>query len=508
MDDPFLAADADSSEGSLPAETFKPRNFWNSPWLHFILAFLLVSLAELFSTFVLHSLPDLPLIFKTFIRTLTLLVLISPVLYGFIFRVFQAEVKEKEDNENLLLNITKELEQKVAERTRALETSQAQLRTALENAQDAVISADGSGKIIYWNKMAENFFGFSAQEAMGELLTIIMPERFREAHSLGMKRYMTTQQPKVIGQTVELWGLKKDGTEFPLELSLSAWKASGKDFFTAIIRDITARKRAEGEAQKAYEALKAMQRDLIQSEKMAAVGQLASGIAHEVKNPLSVIIQGIGYLKDRLKSEKINDAEETLQMMRDAVIRADTLVHGLLDFSRPIELRLESLTIEPIVKKALTLLRTQTPLDKIKIISEISDDLPPAMLDKEQLVQVFINLFQNAVHAMPNGGELSIRCYTKVFDKKGNGVGSRATDMFRLGEAALMCEVRDSGMGIPSDKIQKVFEPFFTTKPRGEGTGLGLAVAKSIVDVHRGLINVTSEPGRGTTFTLSFHLAS
>jgi signal transduction histidine kinase len=169
---------------------------------------------------------------------------------------------------------------------------------------------------------------------------------------------------------------------------------------------------------------------------------------------------------------------------------------------------LESLSIEVIVQKALTLLCAQMPLEKIKVISGIPAGLPQAMLDRDQLMQVFINLFQNAVQAMPDGGELSIRCYTKVFDQKGNGVGSRAADMFRLGETALVSEVRDTGMGIPSDKIQKVFEPFFTTKPRGEGTGLGLAITKSIVDAHRGLISVTSEPGRGTTFTLSFHIAS
>lgn len=482
------------------------KNFWNLPWVHFALAFFLISLAEIFSTFVLRSLPDLPIVFKAFIRALLLLVLISPIVYGFVFRVFQAKVKEKEDSEHLLLDVTKVLEQKVAERTRALEASQAQLHTALENAQDAVISADHNGKIIYWNQRAENFFGYSAQEVAGKLLTVIMPERFREAHSQGMKRYLATQQPKVIGQTVELWGLKKDGTEFPLEVSLSAWKVGGADFFTAIIRDISERKRAEEEAKKAYDALKVVQRDLIQSEKMAAVGQLASGIAHEVKNPLSIILHGIGYLSDCLKSEKSN-VQETFAAMRDAVTRADKMVCRLLDFSRPMELRLESLSIEPLVKKALTLSCAPTLLDKIKITSEISRDLPPAKLDKDQITQVFINLFQNAAQAMPAGGELGIRCYVKVFDKKGNGVGSRATDMFRLGETALICEVQDTGVGIPSDKIQKVFEPFFTTKPRGEGTGLGLAITKSIIDAHRGLISVASEPGRGTTFTLSFHLA-
>ncbi len=507
MDDPLQAADADSSKNPLPSDTFKSKNLWNSPWAHFTAAFFLISLAEIFSTLVLKPFPDLPIVFRAFIRALFLLVLISPILYGFVFRIFQAKVKEKEDNENLLLDVTKVLEQKVVERTRALEASQAQLRTALENAQDAVISADASGKIIYWNQRAEDFFGYSVQEVVGKPLTIIMPERFREAHSQGMKRYLVTQQPKVIGQTVELWGRKKDGMEFPLELSLSAWKVAGADFFTAIIRDITARKGAEEEAKRAYDALKVVQRDLIQSEKMAAVGQLASGIAHEVKNPLSVILHGIGYLKDNFKSGKI-DAEETLQIMNDAVARADKLVRGLLDFSRPVELRLESLSIEPIVKKALTLLRTHTLLEQVKVSFEIPDGLPKAMLDQDQLTQVFNNLFQNAVYAMPSGGELNIRCHTKVFDKKGNGVGSRAADMFRLNETALICEIHDTGAGIPNDKIHKVFEPFFTTKPRGEGTGLGLAITKSIVDAHRGLISVTSEPGRGTTFTLSFHLAS
>ena len=256
----------------------------------------------------------------------------------------------------------------------------------------------------------------------------------------------------------------------------------------------------------AYQELKEMQALLVQAEKMTAIGQLASGIAHEVKNPLNIILQSVNYLEPELKQRGGHQAE-VLQVMREAVMTADKIVRGLLDFSRPTSPDFKSTAISDVVDASLVLVRTQLASKRIRLTTEVPEDLPRVMVDDTQMKQVFINLILNAFHAMPGGGELTIRGFLKTLTHPGRGVGSRLSDLFRVGDTVLVCEVQDTGTGIPKELLPRVFNPFFTTKPPGEGVGLGLAATLAIVQAHRATMHIDSEEGRGTTVVMMLPLA-
>lgn len=242
---------------------------------------------------------------------------------------------------------------------------------------------------------------------------------------------------------------------------------------------------------------------LIQSEKMSAVGQLASGVAHEVKNPLGIILQGVNFLELETDPNQ-KQIHEVLKTLKDAVERADHIISTLLDFSRPATLELRPVSIEKIIETALDLTSKKLSLNRVRITKSFPSNLPLIRADENEMQQVFVNLFLNALQAMPKGGDLAIRCLTKVLDKPGSGVGVRRADKLRLGETVLTCEIEDTGVGIPARNLDRVFDPFFTTKPPGGGTGLGLTITRSIVENHKGLITLESSEGRGTKAVLIF----
>jgi len=312
-----------------------------------------------------------------------------------------------------------------------------------------------------------------------------------------------------------------------LEVFAARVRFSRQEMSTVVaLRDITARKRAEEQQQRfaaaavaaaaaakkraaeldqAYQALKTTQSMLIQAEKMAAIGQLASGIAHELKNPLGIVMQGINY--SELGVETPEEQAEVFSLMKEAVRRADKIARDLLNFSRPASLELKPCAISQVLEDSLTLVQKQLAVKNIEVTKEVASVLPMVMIDENQMKQVFINLIVNAFQAMPNGGWLSIRCAPKPLTERSHGIGRRVTDFFQPGETALVCEVEDTGIGIPKGKLARVFDPFFTTKPPGEGTGLGLTITRAIVEAHRGLIAIDSEEGQGTRVTLTLPIA-
>ena len=251
------------------------------------------------------------------------------------------------------------------------------------------------------------------------------------------------------------------------------------------------------ELDKVRQELQRTQAMLVQTERMGP-GKLAGGIAHELKNPLNIIMQSISYLE----GEPAPDRErltEILGIMRDAIKRADTIIQGLLRFSRPAPLALKPGAIGPVMEVACELVQRQLGADQIRVTKDIAPALPLVMLDEDQMKQVFINLTLNAFQAMPNQGALALRAYVKALTRTDFGIGRRATDCFHLGDTAVICEVEDTGPGIPKAVLAEVFNPFFTTKGSGEGTGLGLSIARTIVEGHRGVISLRSPEGQGTT---------
>ena len=243
-------------------------------------------------------------------------------------------------------------------------------------------------------------------------------------------------------------------------------------FFTQSL--INSRKAALEEKEKA-------QQKLIQAEKLAALGAVAAGVAHEVKNPLAIIIQGMEFLKSSLYSdERLLDV---VRRIEKSVIRADNIVKGLLSFSREISLKMEEADIAPVIDEAITFMDHQITTKKIKVKTKYSPALPKIIMDTNQIKQVLTNLFMNAIEAMQDGGILGIR--TEL-------------DKDETGRSMIKVFISDTGSGISQDSIRRVFDPFFTTKNSDGNTGLGLSITKGIIDKHHGTIAIESETGRGT----------
>jgi signal transduction histidine kinase len=252
-----------------------------------------------------------------------------------------------------------------------------------------------------------------------------------------------------------------------------------------LARSEEALRRALDELRVSHQRLKTAQLQLIQAEKLECIGTLAAGVAHEVKNPLQTILMGVGYL-----AKNIPAGDDTVFMvlsdMREAVKRADAIVRDLLHLSLSRQIEMKEEDINAVLEHSLSFVNFDLTRSRVQVRRELARDLPPVRLDKQKTEQVFINLFMNAIHAMPRGGELVLRTSGSIWPADTTG----DTSKFQPGESLVRIEVEDNGIGIPSEKLRRIFEPFFTTKPNGLGTGLGLPVSKQIIDLHGGAIQL------------------
>ncbi|MDD5432517.1 MAG: PAS domain S-box protein [Candidatus Omnitrophica bacterium] len=257
------------------------------------------------------------------------------------------------------------------------------------------------------------------------------------------------------------------------------------------------RKRAVDELKKAYSKLKEAQSQLIQAEKMHVVGTLAGGVAHEIKNPLAIILQGVNFL-ERKKLFTKPEQREVLGMIKEAVGRADGIVKGLLDFSRPSRLEFKFFQLPEIVEESIGFVSKQMALKNVKIVKNFTAVKNQVRVDRNQIEQVFVNIIINALQAMPQGGSITINIYNKSFPELKSIIGYQDERFLNPTSQAVVIEVIDSGQGIPKHILDKVFDPFFTTKPPGEGAGLGLSISRTIMENHRGDIYMESHEGKGT----------
>jgi PAS domain S-box-containing protein len=258
---------------------------------------------------------------------------------------------------------------------------------------------------------------------------------------------------------------------------------------------------AVDELRKAHQELRDVQLQLIEAEKLKSIGRLAAGVAHEVKNPLAIISMGIEFLKGKHGNDETTAS--VLKDLADAVQRADGVIKGLLDFSAPHQLELEANDLNDVIREALRLVRGEISRELHKVELDLGD-LPPVMVDRRKVSQVFVNLFTNALHATPNGGTLGVRTRVAQVTGFGANIGSESSQVFQAGDSVVIAEVTDTGPGIPPDVLPHVFEPFFTTKPTGKGAGLGMSVVRSIMNLQRGTISIRNRGGEGAIVTLTF----
>ncbi len=293
--------------------------------------------------------------------------------------------------------------------------------------------------------------------------------------------------------------------------------------YDGVVADITERKEAElqvlsanarlrelvGELTRSHEDLKNAQLELIDAAKMQSVGGLAAGVAHEVKNPLAILVLGLDYL-NKHSSAAGHDISPILHEMEVAVERANTVVTGLLDFAAASTLELTENDLNAIVENSLKHVRHLLIQGRVEVVRKLGANLPAAVLDARKMEQAFINLFSNACHAMPHGGGLTVETSLHMLgaNEVQRDAGSRTGLRLSPGDPVLRVEIRDSGTGIPTDKLARIFDPFFTTKPTGQGTGLGLSVTRSIVQLHGGFIDIFNRAGGGVTVTVTLRCGS
>ena len=413
----------------------------------------------------------------------------------------------------------------------SLRESEEKFRSISASAQDAIIMIDEDGLIRFWNAAAETIFGHPAEAALGQdLHTLLAPARFHPAFQAGFEQFKQTGQGAAIGRTLELAAIRRNGEEFPIEISLSAVRQKERWLAIGIVRDISERKqadqevqryveqltRANGELQALNSKLEQTQSQLLQSEKMASIGLLAAGVAHEINNPVGFIQSNIRslsqYVEDMLRvveayevaearlpeqhttftelhrlEEEIDfnferqDVHTLLAETRQGLERVTKIVQDLKDFSH-METR-EKWNLEDLHKGIESTLNVIW--NELKYTCEVKKEygpIPPVECLLSQLNQVFMNLLVNAAQAIETKGTITIR-----------------TD---CEDGMVWIEIADTGKGIEAEHLNRIFDPFFTTKPVGKGTGLGLSVSYSIIQKHHGRITVESTPGHGTTFRI------
>jgi PAS domain S-box-containing protein len=374
------------------------------------------------------------------------------------------------------------LDKSDAERRRAesaLRRSEGRMKSILDAALDAVIGMDAQGRVVSWNPRAESSFGWSGSEAVGRpLADLIIPPRYREAHAQGLARFLATGEGPVIGRRIELQALRRDGSEFPVDLTITVLKEGDAPLFNAFVADITERKHLEAQ--------------LLQSQKIDSVGRLAGGVAHDFNNLLGVIT---GY--GELLKQKIPDDPQLKRYVSDilrAAERAAGLTRQLLAFSRKQVLQPLIIDLNTVVGEMEKMLRRLIGED-VHLVTVFDDRLRRVQADPGQIEQVLMNLAVNARDAMPRGGRLTIETANVDLD----AAYARSRPEVKPGPHVMLA-VSDTGHGMDPDVLGHIFEPFFTTKEPGKGTGLGLATAHGIVKQSGGHIFVYSEPEHGTTF--------
>jgi PAS domain S-box-containing protein len=376
------------------------------------------------------------------------------------------------------------IQRKQAEGT--LRASEERFRAVAETANDPIVSANGRGDIIYFNSAAEQVFGYSAREVLGRPLTLLMPERFHDAHRQGLKRFVSTGEARVIGKTVELAGRTKQGREFPLELSLSTWSLAGQPFFTAILRDVTERKRTEETLQQALATERHAGERLRELDRLK--DEFLATVSHELRTPLTAIS---GFSELMRRSPDHQDQAEWLGRIIQNATEMGAMIEQLLDYSR-LEAGKVALDVGPLPVRDAALhcieLARHT-MGERQTSLEIPVDLE-VQADERGFERILVNLLTNAAKYSPEGSEI------------------RVTARAENGEATTA--VQDEGIGISPTEQAQVFERFYqgTVLAGKQGTGVGLSIVRRYVELLGGEVWVNSKLGQGSTFLFKLPLSA
>jgi PAS domain S-box-containing protein len=382
--------------------------------------------------------------------------------------------KETVENVMLLLDDITEREQLREDAQRA----ERHLASVVECANDLVVSLDPEGQIITWNRAAEGVSGLRAEKVKGRSLPSLCAVPQREVIAEMLRRLARGESVR----NTEVNLLTTAGQEVPIAWSTSSMRDDNGRIvgIVAVGRDLTERRQLETQ--------------LVHSAKMASLGVMAGGIAHEVRNPLGIISASAQLLLERPDDARLQG--ECAQKICTATQRASMIIEGLLKFARPQSARMEKVSLHTVLQETISLLAHQMALQQITLEQKLQPDLPAVYGNATLLQQVFTNLILNACNAMPQGGTLTVS--TQIA-----GTGGALSRSMPGPAPEIEIRFSDTGKGIPPEHLPHIFDPFFTTMPVGKGTGLGLSITYSIIQQHQGTIEVESHgPDQGTTFTV------
>jgi two-component system, cell cycle sensor histidine kinase and response regulator CckA len=384
-------------------------------------------------------------------------------------------------------------ERDITERKQAeemLKNSEENYRNIFENAIEGIFQSTPDGRYISINPAFAGIAGFGSPQDMINITDNIQK---LYVHSEDRTKLIELFNDRDFVNNHEVAIRRKDGAIIWISMNVRAVKDESGNItlLEGTITDITERKEAEDELQKknlelaaAYEELRNKQNMVIQQEKMASIGMLAAGITHELKNPLSIVMQGVDYLQ----TTGMDDAVmiEVIERMNKALLRADIIVKGLLSYSRQNPLSLTKQDILVLIDESLVLIEHELRKKNLQVVRQYAPDLPQVAVDGNQIKQVFVNVLLNGSDAMSPKGTFTISV--------------RQTEN-EAGKNALQISFKDTGHGIPADKIKNIFDPFYTTKVVGN-TGLGLYISKGIIERHGGVIYAESEIGQGANMII------
>ena len=357
------------------------------------------------------------------------------------------------------------------------------LRLIVETALDAVVVMNSDGVVADWNDHAVSVFGWSRDEAVGRTMAdLIIPERNRRAHKTGLRRYLDSGQAKILGRRIELSGLRKNGEEFPVELSISAIQDGENILFVGCLRDMTERI-----------ALRFARTELARVMQVMAMGEMAASIAHEIKQPLAAIVASSNSALRWLGMETpdLDKARAALKRIADSGHHANEVLGFIRSMLTKDSEAKDPQDVNKLIRDSLTLIRREIEHQRVSVLTELFDGLPHVLASRVQLRQVIINLIMNAVDAMSTVAdrERILQIKTAVHE----------LDYF-------MITVEDSGIGIDPKHLNRIFEAFFTTK--SHGMGMGLAICRSIVESHGGRLSVSPGRPHGSIFQVLLPTAS